>query len=388
MSLSRTHLADFRGATRLVCDATVGLTDIVEQMHRTIQLRPAPVGRNPADRTSGITGLVYRAVRGAAQLIGKGVDAGLRPVATLLPAGESSASRDAYVSVLNGVYGDHLARSGNPLAMDMSLRHQGRTIEPERPPAALGSRRHPSRLLVLVHGLCLNDRHWSREGHDHGAGLADELAYAPLYLRYNTGLRITDNGRTLACLLERLVSHWPRPLEELAILGHSMGGLVAHSAWHHAARAGHAWRGTLRKLVFLGTPHHGAPLERGGHGLDRLLDVSPYSAPIARIGKSRSAGIIDLRHGDITGDPNEQPPLPDGVACYAAAATLAPGAGSLTARMVGDGLVPLDSALGIHRDARRRLAIPPGRQWVGNSTGHLELLNHQGLYAQLRAWLT
>jgi triacylglycerol esterase/lipase EstA (alpha/beta hydrolase family) len=106
------------------------------------------------------------------------------------------------------------------------------------------------------------------------AALADELGYVPLYLRYNSGLRIADNGRALAGLLHELLEHWPEPVQELVIVGHSMGGLVARSAVHEAQQAGHAWPQRLGKLVFLGTPHHGAPLERGGHGLDYLLELS------------------------------------------------------------------------------------------------------------------
>jgi len=76
----------------------------------------------------------------------------------------------------------------------------------------------------MVHGLCLNDRHWRRDEHDHGAALADDLGLTPLYLRYNTGLHIGDNGRDFAKMLETLLRNWPRPVEELVILGHSMGG--------------------------------------------------------------------------------------------------------------------------------------------------------------------
>jgi pimeloyl-ACP methyl ester carboxylesterase len=108
---------------------------------------------------------------------------------------------------------------------------------------------------VLVHGSCLNDRQWSRLGHDHGAALERDLACTPVYLHYNSGRHLSTNGRELAGLMEALVAAWPVPLETLAIMGHSMGGLVARSAIHVAETAGHAWRGKLRKLVCLATPH-------------------------------------------------------------------------------------------------------------------------------------
>jgi hypothetical protein len=139
--------------------------------------------------------------------------------------------------------------------------------------------------------------------------------------------------------------------------------------------------------VFLGTPHHGAPLERGGYRLDFVMDLSPYSAPFTRIGKLRSAGITDLRHGTLTTGAHRFVPLPPGVKCYAAAATLGTRRSVLSERLVGDGLVPLDSALGRHSDPARTLAIPRSRQWIGYGMGHLELLNRAEVYARLRTWL-
>lgn len=388
--LNRSQLSDLRGATRMVVDAAEATADVVEKMHRTIQLRPGPLGEFVSDRTRGITGLVYRGVRGGIRLVGQAVDASFAPVKFLLPESESTPAQDAYRSVLNGVCGDYLLRTGNPLAIDMSLRFKGRPVDLHDPESSLNQHTDtkPSRtkLLVLVHGLCMNDRHWHREGHDHGAALADDLGYLPLYLRYNSGLEISANGRELAALLETLIGNWAHPVEEITLVGHSMGGLVARSACHQGRVAGHAWLQHLRKLVFLGTPHHGAPLERGGRGLEFVMDLSPYSKPLTHISQARSAGITDLRHGRIA--PSQHVvPLPSGVKCYAAAAVRAKKRSILTERLVGDGLVPLNSALGRHRDASRKLAIPKNRQWVGYRIGHGELLNHPSVYTQINRWL-
>ena len=386
---NRSHLSDLRGAARMTFAAAEATAEVVEKMHRTIQMRPGPLGVSEADRTRGITGFVYRCVRGGIRLVGQAIDVSLAPITALQPEGESSPVRDAYRSAANGVYGDYLARTGNPLAIDMNLRYRGRRIDPSDPASVFeqhGNETLPSKLLVLVHGSCMNDRHWNRDGHDHGAALAGDLGYLPLYLRYNSGLPIASNGRLLAELLETLIGNCTTPVEELAIIGHSMGGLVARSACHHARGAGHTWPKVLRKLVFLGTPHHGSPLERGGHGLDRVMELSPYSMPITRLSKARSAGITDLRHGVISAG-EQVVPLPSGVKCYAAAAVRTAKRGALSDRWVGDGLVPLDSALGRHRDAERTLAIPKHRQWVGFKMGHLELLNHPDVYSQLHAWL-
>jgi pimeloyl-ACP methyl ester carboxylesterase len=240
--------------------------------------------------------------------------------------------------------------------------------------------------VVLMHGLCMNHRLWQRREHDHGAMLARELGYTPVYLHYNSGRAIVDNGREFAGLMQRLLDAWPVPLERVVLLTHSMGGLVARSALQQAAEAGLAWPQRVDDLVFLGTPHHGAPLERAGHGLDLLLSATPYAAPLARLGRVRSAGITSLRHGQLLAEPGHVP-LPAHVRCYAVAASLGDREGDLKHRLLGDGLVPLESALGHHKSAAQTLHIAPERQWVGYGINHMELLNHPGVAAQLQQWL-
>ena len=371
-------------------DATVGTVGVVERMHRTIQARPAPFGKASEGATNGITGQVYGAVRGGIRLFGWGLDASLGTVASLLPEADTGSRRDALVAAVNGICGDYLARTRNPLAIQMSLRLRGRPIDAARPADSImasDGKAPTGRLLILVHGLCLNDLQWRRRGHDHGEALGEELGSTVLYLRYNSGLAIGENGRAFSVLLETLVAQWPCALDELAIIGHSMGGLVARSACFYAGRQGHTWPKRLRKLVFLGTPHHGSPLERGGQRLDQVLDLSPYSAPLTQLGKARSAGIQDLRHGTVTTGGPDFVPLPQGVECYAAAATLGSRRSVLAERLLGDGLVPLDSALGRHKDAARTLGFPKSHQWIGYETGHLELLSRPEVHEQLRTWL-
>lgn len=357
----------------MLVDASTGVVDVVERMHRTIQRRPAPVGAPVEDVTRGITGFVYRSIRGGMRLVGRSLDASLAPLEGLLPAAGSTPGRDAFVSIVNGVYGDYLARTGNPLAIGMRL----------------VDRAAPTRkLLVFVHGLCMSDQQWSHEGSNPGAALAESLGYTPLYLRYNSGRQVADNGREFAALLEALVERWPVEIDELTIVGHSMGGLVARSACVAAGESRHRWRRRLSRLVFLGTPHQGAPLERGGHGLDFLLELSPYSAPFTRLGKARSAGIRDLRHGTITHGGHRGVALPRDVDCYAIAAVLGERRGVVADHVVGDGLVPVASALGQHSDRSRSLRIPAANRWVAYRMGHLELLRRAEVYDQLRAWLT
>ncbi len=61
--------------------------------------------------------------------------------------------------------------------------------------------------------------------------------------------------------------------------------------------------------------------------------------------------------------------------------------GVVAERLVGDGLVPLDSALGLHKDPAASLGFPKSHQWIGSQMGHLELLSRPEVYRQLEAWL-
>ncbi len=392
----RSHADDLRGASKLVIDATERVTKVVEDMHTTISSGPAVLGKPLAGPARVINGLVYGSIRGVTRLVGKSIELALAPLAPLLGESTPGPERDALLAALNGVLGDYLTETKNPLAITMGLRHDGHPLELEKEALRAVFPQAGGKLLVLIHGSCMNDLQWNRQGHDHGAALARDLGYTPLYLRYNSGLHVSTNGRELDALLERLVSEWPAPVGELVILGHSMGGLVARSACHYGAA--HAWCKKLTKLVCLGTPHHGAPLERGGNGIDVLLGVSRYSAPLARLGKLRSAGVTDLRFGNVldehwggrdrfapVGDTRAELKLPEGVDCFALAGTTSPEGSSNT---FGDGLVPTDSALGRHDASHLTLAFPEAHQWLGHGIGHLDLLSRPEVYAAIRSWLS
>lgn len=389
---------DLRGVTRLAIDATRGVTDLVEAMHHTIGGGPSILRRPLEGPTRLVTRPVYGSIRGVTRLVGVGLDVALARLAPLLREGAPGAEREAVLAVVNGVLGDHLAESGNPLAIEMRLRSRGRPLELEGEALRLALPRASGKLLVLVHGSCMSDLGWTRLGHDHGAALARDLGFTPVYLHYNSGLHISENGRAFAALLEALVATWPAPIGELVIVAHSMGGLVSRSACHVGEAAGHVWRRKLRKLVCLGSPHHGAPLERGGHWVDLLLGVSRYSAPLARLGKIRSAGITDMRFGNVLDghwegrdrfeharDLRTPLELPAGVACYAIAATQGDRAAG---RSPSDGLVPVDSALGRHPRPELTLAFPEAHQWIARGVDHFELLSSADVYATLCAWLS
>ncbi len=389
------RIADLRGVSRLAVEGTIGATDLVEEVHRSLLRLPrlgANAGRHRGQRRPlrGISGFVYRTVRGIARLVGRGVDGGLAALSSGSARTEPpprTVQRDALVAALNGVLGDHLAASGNPLAIPMTFRRDGEIARPER-----GS---GGRVLLLLHGLCKSDLHWQRRGHDHGARLAEELGFTQIYLNYNSGRAIPDNGRELALRLETFFAAWPEPVTELVAVAHSMGGLVMRSACAVAEAEGFAWRAKLRKIVFLGTPHRGAPLERGGNWLTLALETTSYSAAFGRLARVRSAGITDLRFGRVEA-PAEGArsagalALPTGVACYAVAATLArssTASASASHSLLGDGLVPLPSALGEVDDPAQSPAFPAERRFIARGANHLELLDRADVYAQIAAWL-
>ena len=396
--------SDLKAAAQLAATATHGVIDLTESVHQSVRRRMGLSAGASAEQAGGLTGHIYQAVRGVTRLVGWGTDAVLGALLPLLddPARypEASPQREAVLAALNGVLGDRLLAMGNPLAQAMELRAGGEALDlsPEALHGQLpGAMPH---LLLLVHGLCMNDTQWRRNGHDHGAFLAPALGATPVYLRYNTGLHTSVNGRELAQLLERLVAAWPVPLERITVIGHSMGGLVARSAMATGQALGYRWPGRVQDLVFLGTPQHGAPLERAGHGADWLLASNPFTAPFARLGKIRSAGITDLRHGHVQdadwqgrdrfasgADHRQSLPLPAGVRCFAVAATLAGQRSRVAERLTGDGLVPLDSALGRHEDPALRLEVPSERQRTVFRAGHLDLLSSPVVAEQLKAWL-
>ncbi len=393
------HPSDIRGFSRLAIDATIGLTDLVEAMHHNITRIPGDPGRTT--HTKGITGLVYQIIRGVTRLVGGGIDAVLAQLVPLLGHGPSSTEREAVLAALNGVLGDHLAASGNPLTIPMRLRYEGQQLELTSQALAVANLKPSGKVLLLVHGLCMNDLQWRRNGHDHGAALAGAAGFTQVYLHYNSGLHISANGRAFAALIEDLLQVWPVPVDEVVIIGHSMGGLVARSACHYGKVAGNVWLRYLRKIVFLGTPHHGAPLARGSNWVGVILDVSPYTAAFARLGRIRSSGITDLHFGSLldedweyqdrftsSTDLRRAVPLPDGVQCYAVGGSIAKRASTLSEQLLGDGLVPLRSALGQHTDPIRNLSFPESQQWIGYGMNHLDLLDRKEVYEKILQWLS
>src|SRR4029079_17702299 len=139
------------------------------------------------------------------------------------------------------------------------------------------------RVVVFLHGLFETEYAWGRNSY--GARLQRDLGVTPVYVRFNTGRHISENGRALAELLDALVADWPVEGEQIALVGHSLGGLVARSACHH----GGDWTPLVRHTVSLGSPHTGAPLESGVPYAATALGVVGQTRPVARFLPPHSA---------------------------------------------------------------------------------------------------
>ena len=351
---------ELRALTRLAFDELgLGAAGIGE-VHRAIAERAFP-GPSPARLLhDGISGAVYASVAGAATLAGRAA-AGVvrdRPV-SITPRGA------AVLGVLNGLRGDELEP---PLALPTTLRADG---EPQ------------PRLAIFVHGLFETEHAWRYGG---GPTYGERLeGFTPVWARFNSGRHISESGRSLAAAIDELVADWPVPVEQIALIGHSMGGLVARSACH----AGGDWARRVTHVVSLGSPHTGAPLESAVHDAAAALGGAPETRPFARLLRRRSSGIRDLRRGSLVDedwqgcDPDalraaacREVPLLDGAVHCFVAATVTRDARHPVARVIGDWLVLEASA-----SHRTQEALHVG------GAHHLALLNHPAVYERLSAWL-
>lgn len=390
---------------RLAGTAGAALVDRVQELHEAVAGRS--FAANPA------AGLVRTAHDGVARVVYGGVRGGLRAAAGLLgaaaerhpatrgarPLSESARGRVA-LGAVNGWIGDRLDAEGSALAVRHAVRHEGRDVpcSPEALAAAFPDA--TAHVVVFLHGLMESEEAW-RLGADRHPTYGERLAehgWTPVYLRCNSGLHVSDNGARVAGLLEDLVEGWPLPVRRLALVGHSMGGLIARSACHQAAEDGRAWPRLVRHVVTLGTPHTGAPLERVTARGAALLDRLPEGRPIAAILRSRSVGIKDLRHGalleddwrdldldEFLDDRCSEVPLPENVRHHVVAATLTADPRHPLSRVLGDLLVQDSSA---HGRSRTR-SIPFDADDVRHLGGltHFALLNHPGVHQLLDEWL-
>lgn len=403
----------------LAGDGVGGAATRAQELHRAIAGRVfGRLGQGAAPVRlvhDAIAGGVYSGVRVAGGAGGRlaGLAVGVTRPADAAPLADNRRAGLA-VGALNGILGDRLHDRENPLALSMTVRAGGRDV-PLTADALQAAYPHAGgRVVVLLHGLCETDASWALgtappkttpptpPRPTYAERLHDDLGLSPVLLRYNSGRRISDNGRLLDELLDRLLALWPADVTELVLLGHSMGGLIIRSACHRAHELSRQarpreWRQRLTHVVMLGTPHLGAPLEQTVNQATRIMRRVPEALPVAAVLDVRSAGIRDLRFGAITerdwtglepdhvSDPCGDVPLLEDVRHCTIYATLAQRHDGPAGRLFGDLLVYHSSATGAGR--RRKIALTAEDTIHLGGLSHFALMNHPRVYAQVHDWL-
>jgi pimeloyl-ACP methyl ester carboxylesterase len=390
---------ELRALTRLGFDELARASGGIGQFQRAI-----------ATRAFGASGPAAAPARAIYDGITRGVYAGLGMATRALgvAAGAVAERREgiplsttprgaAGIAAIAGLTGDALEEQGSPLAQPMAVRVEGVPVALEPDALAAVFPNATPRVVVFLHGLMETEFSWGR-AETYGSRLEHDLGYTPVFVRYNSGLRISRNGRCLSELMDELVAGWPVEVERIALVGHSMGGLVARSACHRGVEDGADWVGRVRQSVSLGTPHMGAPLEQAVHLLTAGLARLPETRPLANFLRRRSGGIRDLRQGSLVdedwrdADPDAlraaacaEVPLLDGATHCFVSATVTRSDRHPLGRLIGDTLVLKPSATG--RSRTRRI---PFEEEFGMHVGgahHFALLNHSAVYEKLRAWL-
>jgi len=336
---------------------------------------------------------VYATVRGLGASLGEAGGSLLALRADGRPLARSSAGAQVQ-AMLDALVGDRLDEEGSPLALPMTLRNGGEDVTPD--PGSLGAAfpGATSRLVVFVHGLAETDLAWvgrDVEGQPWSyAHALEPLGWTGALVRYNTGRHIAANGSSLASLLDDVVTAWPVPVTDLALVGHSMGGLVIRAACAEAVQSARAWPALVRSCVYLGSPHHGATLEQGVNVLDRLLGHLTGARPVAALLRTRSAGIQDLRHGLFTAGSDDplaattDAPLLETARHHLVAAHLGTSERH-PAAVLGDLMVRPRSALGLGN--RRAVALDRGERATFPATSHQGLLKDRRIAESLVEWL-
>jgi len=351
------------------------------------------------DRVTGRPTVPHRIHDGIAAGVYAGLGIGMRAAARGLrqadrlgvgPAIEDTPRGRFVVSAVNGLIGDRLVADGSALAIEIGVRRDGRDVPltPDGLDAAYPDA--SDALVVFLHGLCETEAYWDRRSRPrredgtaaapYGPRLAEDEGWSPVYVRANTGLTVAETGVALSALLRTLVDGWPTEVRRIALVGHSMGGLIARAALAVTLEDEQPWTALVTDVVTLGTPHTGSPVERGIARGVRLAGRVPETAPFARIFEQRSAGVLDLHDGmpeDVQAVPQARYRL--------VAATLSRSARHPVAATVGDYLVQYRSAAGLLPNGEE---LFPGAEVLHiPNAHHFDLLNHEDVYRALRTWL-
>ncbi len=433
-----TEHSRWKGLTDLVCDAVDGTTKLAEATQNSVadvivghlsrvEAIKEPVNLVNEARRLGL-GLTSGSIRAVNRGVRKIVRGGIEHASSASDAAGPTASRDVLapmrsdqqknpqfiadtlLGVVNGIVGDHVRTQDNDLDLGMGLRFEDQYFTPERAHEVLDAVATP-KVALFVHGLAATEtswvmgaqRAWGAPDQHFGVKLREDLGYTPLFVRYNTGLHISENGRALAALISQLHANYPGPLEELAIIGHSLGGLVARSATHYASqpeRGRIPWLDALKHVITIGTPHFGSPLAQAGHALTTTMGAieTPTTQIIATVGRLRSAAIKDLKEGYLVDedwhgqDPDGWLSAPRSNVGFLANVTYVFIGANVTSdpqhpvgRLVGDVLVRLSSSTHDHVD-HEQSSFAIERPVLGG-LHHLQVQNDPQVYEQIRLHL-
>jgi pimeloyl-ACP methyl ester carboxylesterase len=371
-------VSEAQALVRLGADELASAPHGIKAFHLAIAKRALPV----KVVHDAISGAVYGGLGQATRLGGRALEGTIgRRYTQLLSESPRGA---AMIAIINGLVGDTLEQEENELRQPMAIRIDGT-------PVGVDAFAQPTpRLAVFLHGLMETEFSWGGWP-NYGSRLAEQAGWTPIYVRYNTGLRISQNGRSLAQLLERTVGDWAVDVEEIALIGHSMGGLVCRSAAYRASEDRMSWVKNVSHVVSLGTPHRGAPLEEIVHVGSAALNALPETQPVARFLRRRSGGIRDLRRGSLVDDdwqdrdPDtlraaacKEIPLLEGAKHCFVSASLTRSPRNPLGRLIGDMLVLGSSAAPWREEEAFHLG----------GAGHFALLNHPQVYERLREWLS
>ena len=425
-----------RGFVDLIFDVVEEATNLAERTHDGVVERsvrrfaPVEPAKSTAKAVTGLQTTISKGVFESIRLVNEVTRTTVSSIADIAEAGvENSFEEGApelatpihssaggtpswYVdymqATLNGLWGDYLNRKNSRLDLGMTIRDHGRNLPmtPEAFAAAFPGA--TNKVCFFVHGLAATEWLWSLSSHKHyddtgvtfGTRLHDDLGYTPVYLRYNTGLHISENGKALAQLITKVRELYPVPIEEIVLVGHSMGGLVCRSAAHYGREHAHRWVEHLRHVVCIGSPHLGAPMEKAVHlltGALRKVDAAGTKVT-AELLDARSEGIKDLRYGytideewagrdpdEMFADARRDVALVDGVGYYFLAATISRDPEHPLGQLLGDLLVRLPSASGEAPEPARRIHFTSGKVVPGMH--HVHIVNHPGVYDALRDFL-
>lgn len=358
----------------------------IEGMHRAISHRwfaqMGPIAKPVRGAHDATASVVYGSIRVVASAVGTVLDA------TLALEAHTNETIQAWTT---GLWGDQLGRHQNRLGVTMGFRDRDGT------PVASGTDvgAATGHLIVLVHGLMATERCWGGDDSNPGVlhALVDHDALTPLTIRYNTGLRISDNGSQMSMMLEGLVASWPVDVESIALVGHSMGGLVIRSACESAQASGHDWVGYVKNIVTLSSPHNGAPLEKIVNATSWALNLTSETRPLADLLNRRSDGIKDLRFGAIGAEGSEDldsdalvqdmlggHPLPPGISHHFVAGVLTANPRHPIGVLMGDLMVGVGSSTGKGR-------LDPTNVVVLGGLRHVDMLRQPAVVDQVMRWV-